>query len=124
MASFPTLIKRTPFGLAMIRLPDHILQPLLASDILPTQSGGELFLQMSLERTPDDDPHGMNGSRWTEWVIKSDRLDPADQAHSNSTSVRTTDWFDSFVTDCLSRLPVPESPGERDSIIDQSMSLW
>ena len=34
MTSFPT-VKRTPFGLAMIRLPDHILQPLLAWDILP-----------------------------------------------------------------------------------------
>ena len=118
MTSFPTLVKRTPFGLAMTRLPDHTLQPLLALDILPTQSGGELFLQMSLERTPDDDPNGMNGSRWTDGVIRSDRLDPTNPAHLRSTLVRTTAWFDTFIMDCLSRLPDPDAPGEKDSIID------
>ena len=106
MTSFPTLVKRTPFGLAMTRLPDHILQPLLALDILPTQSGGELNLQISLERTPDYDPNGMNGSRWTDGVIRSDRLDP-----TNPAQVRTTAWFDTFIMDCLSRLPDPDAPG-------------
>ena len=108
----------------MTRLPDHILQPLLAFDILPTQSGGELFLQMSLERAPDDNPNGMNGPRWTDWVVRSDRLDPTNPAHSRSTLVRTTGWFDTFVMACLSRLPDPDAPGEKDSIIDQSISLW
>ena len=118
MTSFPTLVKRTPFGLAMTRLPDHILQPLLALDILPTQSGGELFLQMSLERTPDDDPNGMHGSRWTDGYIRSHRLENTNPAHLRSTLVRTTAWFDTFIMDCLSRLPDPDAPGEKDSIID------
>ena len=33
-----------------------------------------MFFQMFLERIPEDASVGLDGSRWKEWVIRSDRL--------------------------------------------------
>jgi len=39
----PELVRRTPFGLAMVRLPGHMRERLLYHGIFPTQTEGELL---------------------------------------------------------------------------------
>ena len=49
---------------------------------------------------------------------------PCGLDHMRSPMVRPTGWFDSFVADCLARLPDPTFPEEKDAIVDQAISFW
>ena len=57
----PDLVRRTPFGLAMVRLPEHMRDSLLDHGIFPTQTEGELFMQLCMQQVPPDHPEAMDG---------------------------------------------------------------
>jgi hypothetical protein len=51
-------------------------------------------------------------------------LTPSNEEHRRSTMVATTPWMESFVADCLHRLPPPVDPNERDLIYDTCFTLF
>ena len=110
----PDLVRRTPFGLAMVRLPEHMRDSLLDHGIFPTQTEGELFMQLCIQQVPPDHPEAIDGGIWTSRVHPSNDIDPMNVAHSNSTMVATTPWMEDFVADCINRVPQPAPPGEKD----------
>ena len=120
----PDLVRRTPFGLAMVRLPEHMRDSLLDHGIFPTQTEGELFMQLCMQQVPPDHPEAMDGGIWTSRVHPSDDVDPMNVAHSNSTMVATTPWMEDFVADCMNRVPQPAPPEERDRTYDACFSLF
>ena len=120
----PDLVRRTPFGLAMVRLPEHIRDSLLDHGIFPTQTEGELFMQLCLEQVPPDHPEAMEGGTWTPRVHPALDWDPNIRTHQESNMVATTAWMDDFVADCLNRVPQPAPPDERDMIYDTCFSLF
>ena len=120
----PDLVRRTPFGLAMVRLPEHMRDSLLDHGIFSTQTEGELFMQLCMQQVPPDHPEAMDGGIWTSRVHPSNDIDPMNVAHSNSTMVATTPWMEDFVADCMNRVPQPAPPGERDRTYDACFSLF
>ena len=119
----PDLVRRTPFGLAMVRLPEHMRDSLLDHGIFPTQTEGELFMQLCMQQVPPDHPEAMDGGTWTSRVHPSNDIDPMNVAHSNSMMVATTPWMEDFVADCMNRVPQPAPPEERDRTYDACFSL-
>ena len=117
-------MRRTPFGLAMVRLPEHMRDSLLDHGIFSTQTEGELFMQLCMQQVPPDHPEAMDGGIWTSRVHPSNDIDPMNVAHSNSTMVATTPWMEDFVADCMNRVPQPAPPGERDRTYDACFSLF
>ena len=120
----PDLVRRTPFGLAMVRLPEHMRDSLLDHGIFPTQTEGELFMQLCMQQVPPDHPEAMDGGTWTSRVHPSNDIDPMNVAHSNSMMVATTPWMEDFVADCMNRVPQPAPPEERDRTYDACFSLF
>lgn len=120
----PDLVRRTPFGLAMVRLPEHLRDSLLDHGIFPTQTEGELFMQLCIEQVPPDHPEAMEGGIWLSRVHPSNDCDPTNRAHQNSTMVATTPWMEEFVADCINRVPQPAPPEEKDLIYDTCFSLF
>ena len=108
----PDLVRKTPFGLAMVRLPEHMRDSLLDHGIFPTQTEGELFMQLCIQQVPPDHPEAIDGGIWTSGVHSSNDIDPMNVAHSNSTMVATTPWMEDFVADCINRVRQPAPPGE------------
>ena len=108
----------------MVRLPEHIRDALLAREIYPTQSDGELFLQFCLQRVPATHPEAFEGRRWVDRLIIEDHIDPGVEAHRTSTFVATTDWFHTFVTEALNQLPAPQDQGALEHIQDTCFSLF
>ena len=120
----PDLVRRTPFGLAMVRLPEHMRDSLLDHGIFPTQTEGELFMQLCIEQVPPDHPEAIDGGIWLSRVHPSNDIDPMNVAHSNSTMVATTPSMEDFVADCINRVPQPAPPGEKDRTYDTCFSLF
>ena len=120
----PELFRRTPFGLAMVRLPEHMRDSLLDHGIFPAQTEGELFMQLCLEQVSPDHPEAMEGGIWLSRVHPGNSIDPQNEAHRGSTMVATTPWMEDFVADCLNRVPQPVPPGEKDVTYYTCFSLF
>eukprot|EP00435_Cladocopium_sp_Y103_P021864 s134_g5.t1 len=118
----PALHRRTPFGIAMLHLPEHIRDALLDLDILPTQTEGELFLQLCLEQVPPNNPDGFDGQAWINFVVQSS-VDPTNPLERTSKYVAVTDWMHTFVQKCLDKLP-QWTQAERDQIQDTCFTLF
>jgi hypothetical protein len=86
----PELVRRTPFGLAMVRLPEHMRDVLLDHGIFPTQTEGEFFMQLCLEQVPPDHPEAIEGGIWLSRVHPGNCIAPQNENHRRSTMVATT----------------------------------
>lgn len=120
----PKLQHRTPFGIAMLHLPDYIREGLLDFDILPTQSEGELFLQLCLQLVPQDHPSAMDGRQWVKHVVQSEAIDPSNPAEASSTWVATTQWMETFVEACAAKVSDQVDPAIRAVVQDVCFTLW
>ena len=97
---------------------------LLDHGIFPTQTEGELFMQLCMQQVPPDHPEAMDGGTWTSRVHPSNDIDPMNVATSNSIMVATTPWMEDFVADCMNRVPQPAPPERRDWTYDACFSLF